>query len=206
MRMDGLRGWQKELPMLTLNKPEDRKQWMIGCDRDIGGFSSAALEITPQGTGRFYGNLSTQLPADREIVQSGYAAIRSKVRHRCARLYTETIVCNMTAYSIGTGSVNVRHTVLGHILVSIFGIASARRQSKILCQLENRQLYTHWSLSTSIIFANSRTVGDSYGKSGWGDAFEETIQLLVIDTIPKLRLNQQRHDSRRSIGNVQRED
>ncbi|KAL1931731.1 hypothetical protein VTP01DRAFT_9874 [Rhizomucor pusillus] len=80
MRMDGLRGWQKELPMLTLNKPEDRKQWMIGCDRDIGGFSSAALEITPQGTGRFYGNLSTQLPADREIVQSGYAAIRSKER------------------------------------------------------------------------------------------------------------------------------
>lgn len=44
------------------------------------GFSEAKLEITPEGVGKFSGNLSLELPANTEIQQSGYAAIRSKVR------------------------------------------------------------------------------------------------------------------------------
>ncbi|CAO3660526.1 unnamed protein product [Umbelopsis vinacea] len=44
------------------------------------GFSEAKLEITPEGVGKFSGNLSLELPADAEIQQSGYAAIRSKVK------------------------------------------------------------------------------------------------------------------------------
>ncbi|CAO3693657.1 unnamed protein product [Umbelopsis ramanniana] len=80
LRMDGLQGWQKELPMFTMNTAKDLEQWVIGCDKDIGGFSEAKLEITPEGVGKFSGNLSLELPANTEIQQSGYAAIRSKVR------------------------------------------------------------------------------------------------------------------------------
>jgi len=78
--MEGIQGWQKELPMFKLNTPKDLQEWAIGCDKDIGGYSEAKLEITPEGIGKFSGNLSLELPADAEIQQSGYAAIRSKVK------------------------------------------------------------------------------------------------------------------------------
>lgn len=77
--MDGLKGWQKELPMVSFKTEKDLESWAVGCDKDIGGFSEAKLEITPEGHGRFHGNLSLELPADnKEIQQSGYAAIRTK--------------------------------------------------------------------------------------------------------------------------------
>lgn len=66
--------------MVQLNTKADLDHWAIGSDKDIGGFSTASLDITPEGTGRFHGNISLELPADRNIEQSGYAAIRSKVR------------------------------------------------------------------------------------------------------------------------------
>lgn len=75
--MDGLRGWQKELPMATLKTEKDLQQWAIGCDKDIGGFSEASLDATSEGTARFHGNISLDLPANQEIKQSGYAAIRT---------------------------------------------------------------------------------------------------------------------------------
>ncbi|CDS14398.1 hypothetical protein LRAMOSA06567 [Lichtheimia ramosa] len=80
LRMEGLQGWRKELPMVQLNTKADLDHWAIGSDKDIGGFSTASLDITPEGTGRFHGNISLELPADRNIEQSGYAAIRSKAR------------------------------------------------------------------------------------------------------------------------------
>ncbi|CAO3621004.1 unnamed protein product [Cunninghamella blakesleeana] len=80
LRMEGLQGWQKEMPMLSLQTKKDLDLWAIGSDKDIGGFSDATLEITPQHTGRFFGNLSLELPVNPEIQQSGYAAIRSKSR------------------------------------------------------------------------------------------------------------------------------
>ncbi|KAG0168379.1 hypothetical protein DFQ30_004840 [Apophysomyces sp. BC1015] len=78
LRMDGLRGWQKELPMLSLKTKQDLDHWAIGCDKDIGGFSNASIEITPENTGLFHGSISLELPSNREIQQSGYAAVRSK--------------------------------------------------------------------------------------------------------------------------------
>lgn len=79
--MDGLRGWQKEMAMTSLSSEKDLKQWVFGSDKDIGGFSEAKLELTPEGTaGRFHGNISLELPANREIKQSGYAAMRTKQR------------------------------------------------------------------------------------------------------------------------------
>ena len=81
LNMDGLRGWQKEMPMAAIKTEKDVKQWAIGCDKDIGGFSEAHLELTPEGHGRFHGHISLELPTNREIKQSGYAAIRTKVDH-----------------------------------------------------------------------------------------------------------------------------
>ncbi|GAA5811140.1 hypothetical protein MFLAVUS_004569 [Mucor flavus] len=78
LNMDGLRGWQKEMPMAALKSEKDLLQWAVGCDKDIGGFSTANLEMTPEGVGKFYGEISLELPANREIKQSGYAAMRTK--------------------------------------------------------------------------------------------------------------------------------
>jgi hypothetical protein len=37
--MEGIQGWQKELPMFKLNTPKDLQEWAIGCDKDIGGMN-----------------------------------------------------------------------------------------------------------------------------------------------------------------------
>ncbi|KAG2200542.1 hypothetical protein INT47_012328 [Mucor saturninus] len=81
LNMDGLRGWQKEMPMASLTSEKDLSQWVFGSDEDIGGFSKAQLSLTPEGTaGRFHGSISTELPSNREIKQSGYAALRTRQR------------------------------------------------------------------------------------------------------------------------------
>ncbi|CAG8529234.1 13760_t:CDS:2 [Acaulospora colombiana] len=73
--------WDKEKLLLTLNSQEDLKEWVLGCDKDIGGYSNANLEITPEGVGRFSGNISLELPKNNPIIEkSGYAAIRSMDR------------------------------------------------------------------------------------------------------------------------------
>ncbi|KAJ1923570.1 hypothetical protein IWQ60_005795 [Tieghemiomyces parasiticus] len=77
MAMDQV-SWQKELPLVQLNKAEDLDRWVVGSDQDIGGFSSARLDVTPEGTGVFHGTLSQQVPTDNKIVTSGYAAVRTK--------------------------------------------------------------------------------------------------------------------------------
>ncbi|CAG8617063.1 2915_t:CDS:2, partial [Acaulospora morrowiae] len=73
--------WDKEKPLLTLNSREDLKEWVLGCDKDIGGYSNANLEITPEGVGRFSGSISLELPKKNPIIEkSGYAAIKSMNR------------------------------------------------------------------------------------------------------------------------------
>ncbi|KAF9927133.1 hypothetical protein FBU30_003483 [Linnemannia zychae] len=72
--------WKKELPMAVLKTDEDLKDWLVGCDRDIGGFSEANLEITKNGTGRFFGHLSLDLPANDGVEKSGYAGCRTKTK------------------------------------------------------------------------------------------------------------------------------
>ncbi|CAO3686715.1 unnamed protein product [Rhizopus stolonifer] len=78
LSMDGIKGWQKEMPLAALNTQKDLANWATGCDKDIGGFSEARLELTPEGKGKFYGNISLELPTNQDIKQSGYAAIRTK--------------------------------------------------------------------------------------------------------------------------------
>ncbi|KAF9113206.1 hypothetical protein BGX27_002047 [Mortierella sp. AM989] len=71
---------KRELPMVSIKTQEDLKNWLVGCDKDIGGFSEAKLEITKNGTGRFYGQLSLDLPENEGVEKSGYAGIRTKTR------------------------------------------------------------------------------------------------------------------------------
>ncbi|KAI9599360.1 complex I intermediate-associated protein 30-domain-containing protein [Syncephalis fuscata] len=61
----------------------DLKNWIVGSDKDIGGYSSAMFDCTNDGKARFHGNISLQLPEKRkDFIRSGYAAIRSKeARH-----------------------------------------------------------------------------------------------------------------------------
>ncbi|KAF8981950.1 hypothetical protein BGZ46_002050 [Entomortierella lignicola] len=72
--------WKRELPLVSIKSQEDLKGWLVGCDKDIGGFSEAHLEITKNGTGRFYGQLSLDLPENESVEKSGYAGIRTKTR------------------------------------------------------------------------------------------------------------------------------
>ncbi|RKP22947.1 NADH:ubiquinone oxidoreductase intermediate-associated protein 30 [Syncephalis pseudoplumigaleata] len=68
--------------LFQFNKDTDLKQWIVGCDKDIGGQSTAAFELTAEGKARFHGNISLSLPLKRkEFVRSGYAAIRSREAH-----------------------------------------------------------------------------------------------------------------------------
>lgn len=82
LNLDGLRGWQKEMPMATLKTQKDISHWATGSDKDIGGFSQAYLEVTSEGAGKFHGEISLELPSNREIKQSGYAAMRTKQREQ----------------------------------------------------------------------------------------------------------------------------
>jgi NADH dehydrogenase [ubiquinone] 1 alpha subcomplex assembly factor 1 len=70
------------MPMAALNTKKDLSHWALGCDKDIGGFSEAHIDLTPEDTGRFHGTISLELPANREIKQSGYAAIRTKQKEQ----------------------------------------------------------------------------------------------------------------------------
>ncbi|RKP35453.1 complex I intermediate-associated protein 30-domain-containing protein [Dimargaris cristalligena] len=70
--------WKPEMDMYKLNTAADVDRWVVGSDKDIGGYSTAKLEITEANTGLFHGHLSQDIPNDAKIVRSGYAAIRSK--------------------------------------------------------------------------------------------------------------------------------
>lgn len=68
------------LLIYPLASREDVKQMAFGCDADVGGLSSARLELDPEESkGRFFGTLSSELPRGAKIERSGYAGIRNKV-------------------------------------------------------------------------------------------------------------------------------
>lgn len=51
--------------MASLKTQEDLKGWLVGCDKDIGGFSEAHLEITKQGTGNATGAVFNKQTLER---------------------------------------------------------------------------------------------------------------------------------------------
>ena len=79
----------KVLPLVSIRKPEDVKQFVTGSDSDIGGHSKAFLDTYPEdspdaGKGRFHGELSSKIApgmklAGSKVDRSGYAGFRTKV-------------------------------------------------------------------------------------------------------------------------------
>ncbi|KAK4047326.1 hypothetical protein OIV83_005504 [Microbotryomycetes sp. JL201] len=72
------------LPLVELKKPEDLQQFALGCDEDLGGKSTVHLDLGPEGKGRLWGKLSSELQAGRRkegvIERGGYAGFRTKQR------------------------------------------------------------------------------------------------------------------------------
>ncbi|SGY15473.1 BQ5605_C013g07377 [Microbotryum silenes-dioicae] len=72
------------LPLVTLKSSEDLRQFIKGCDADLGGKSIANLDLGPEGKGRFWGSLSNELHTGRRkegvIERGGYAGFRTKQR------------------------------------------------------------------------------------------------------------------------------
>lgn len=91
--MDGVNGPSRApQTLLTFHSPEDINQFALGCDKDIGGTSSAKLDFVPdegnsgtsanvKGKGRFWGEMRLGVRSDLQgRIRGGYAGFRSKVR------------------------------------------------------------------------------------------------------------------------------
>ncbi|XP_031833688.2 complex I intermediate-associated protein 30 isoform X1 [Nomia melanderi] len=52
-----------------------RDQWVLNCDRDHSGYSTAKLDFSSTGTGLFHGHLSTRIIKDGAITSSGFCNI-----------------------------------------------------------------------------------------------------------------------------------
>ncbi|SCV70176.1 BQ2448_1570 [Microbotryum intermedium] len=72
------------LPLVTMKSNEDLRQFIKGCDADLGGKSIVNLDLGPEGKGRFWGSLSNELHTGRRkegvIERGGYAGFRTKQR------------------------------------------------------------------------------------------------------------------------------
>ncbi|KAK9480895.1 complex I intermediate-associated protein 30-domain-containing protein [Lipomyces japonicus] len=68
-----------EFPLVKFNGPESISQVLSRCDKEIGGYSTVAMEWDEnEQAARFHGQLSLDLPASRPDVQrSGYAMFRT---------------------------------------------------------------------------------------------------------------------------------
>ncbi|KAJ2556912.1 hypothetical protein GGH95_005272 [Coemansia sp. RSA 1836] len=68
---------QTEHIVASVNSKSDLRGWIKGSDKDIGGFSSAWLDVTRSGHARFHGYISQMLPEDTRFKRSGYAMVRT---------------------------------------------------------------------------------------------------------------------------------
>ncbi|KZV87178.1 CIA30-domain-containing protein [Exidia glandulosa HHB12029] len=69
--------------LFNFRTEEDLRQFVFGSDADIGGLSTAQMDLKgPGGTARFWGNLSLDVqPALRgKLLKSGYAGFRNRRR------------------------------------------------------------------------------------------------------------------------------
>lgn len=67
------------MPLLSINNEQELSRFVVGSDADIGGYSTAKLELQ-DGVGRFHGNVSLDVPPNSKFQYSGYAAFRSRQR------------------------------------------------------------------------------------------------------------------------------
>ncbi|CAO1629045.1 unnamed protein product [Parajaminaea phylloscopi] len=67
------------LGIWSIRSREDLREYATGCDKDIGGLSTAQLDVDGDA-GRFWGTLSNQVPRGARIEKTGYAGMRNKNR------------------------------------------------------------------------------------------------------------------------------
>jgi len=65
--------------LYTLRSQEDLREFVTGSDRDMGGASSARLELDQDGKGVFKGSLRATVMTSKNVL-GGYAAFRSRNR------------------------------------------------------------------------------------------------------------------------------
>lgn len=66
--------------LFTFRSPADMAQYLVGSDSDIGGYSTAKLDLDSEGRGKFWGELRTDVkPAMLGKMKSGYVGFRNKV-------------------------------------------------------------------------------------------------------------------------------
>ncbi|PUU73883.1 complex I intermediate-associated protein 30-domain-containing protein [Tuber borchii] len=89
---EGITGDFADMEIHSFRHPDSLKSIKVFSDADTGGFSKVHMDLTPcplghlsegQFYGRFYGNISIELPVERPKIQrSGYAAWRTQERGR----------------------------------------------------------------------------------------------------------------------------
>lgn len=89
---EGITGDFADMEVHSFRHPDSLKSIKVFSDADTGGFSKVHMDLTPcppghpsegQFYGRFYGNISIELPVERPKIQrSGYAAWRTQERGR----------------------------------------------------------------------------------------------------------------------------
>ncbi|KAG8964796.1 hypothetical protein FRC00_001143 [Tulasnella sp. 408] len=81
LRMDPGYSHSPPKTLFAFKTQADIPQYVVGSDADIGGYSSAKLELDPQGHGRFFGEIRTEVrPQMQGKMRSGYAGFRNKMR------------------------------------------------------------------------------------------------------------------------------
>ena len=69
--------------LFNFKTEDDLRQFVVGSDKDIGGLSTAHMDLKgPGGTARFWGNLSMDVRPDMQgkLLKSGYTGFRNRVR------------------------------------------------------------------------------------------------------------------------------
>ncbi|KAF2000793.1 CIA30-domain-containing protein [Amniculicola lignicola CBS 123094] len=83
VKLQGLSTPEQAYPLLRFDTPDDLTRCKRMSDKDIGGFSTVALDFHPAtqeqpSHARFHGNISIELPRDQPHIQrTGYAAWRT---------------------------------------------------------------------------------------------------------------------------------
>lgn len=102
--------------LFKFHNEADLAQFVVGSDKDIGGMSSAYMDLKgPGGTARFWGNLSLDVAPEMhgKLLKSGYAGIRNRRRTSLFGEMTE----DLTFYDYlvlrvrGAGDPRTRHGI-----------------------------------------------------------------------------------------------
>ncbi|KAI9138020.1 complex I intermediate-associated protein 30-domain-containing protein [Paraphysoderma sedebokerense] len=70
-------GKERSKTLYNLHSKNDVQKWVVGSDKDIGGYSNAKFDWV-DGFAKFHGSISHQIPPNTRVAKSGYAAIKAK--------------------------------------------------------------------------------------------------------------------------------